>query len=249
MSQNGVNANGANGAIGNDSNGNDFRDVLQPCGDGIWTATRPMRFFLLETGTRMTVVRLSCGGLFVHSPVALDARMREAIDSLGPVRAIVAPSRFHHLFVPQWIAAYPDARSFACPGLSDKRPDVAWNHVLGDEPDALWRADLAQVFFGARPLENEVVFFHAPSRSMICVDAVFNLSTHPSWLTRAVAWVIGNRKPGATFLEPLLIRDRAGARAQIERMLAWDFDRILLAHGQPVTSDGRKVLQRAFEWL
>jgi hypothetical protein len=71
--------------------------MLQPITDGIWSTTRPLRFLGLETGTRMTIVRLANGGLFVHSPVGLDPALRAEVDALGPVGAIVASSLFHNL--------------------------------------------------------------------------------------------------------------------------------------------------------
>lgn len=228
----------------------DREQLLTRFGDDLWSVARSLRFWGLETGTRMTVVRLRDGGLFVHSPVALDPETRRAVDALGPVRAIVAPSRFHHMFVPAWIEAYPDAHAFCCPGLETKRADVRWSGVLGDAPEPIWKEDLAQVFFGARSLENEVVFFHPKSRTMICADAVFNLATHPSWATRAVARAMRNREPGATILERVLMRKtRAAAREQVDRILAWDFERILLAHGAPILHGGREVLRKAYAWL
>ena len=105
------------------------------------------------------------------------------------------------------------------------------------------------MFFGARSLENEVVFFHRASRSLVCCDILFNLSTHPSRLTRLVAALLGNRRPGVTWLEHLLIRDREAGREQLDRMLAWDIDRIVLAHGELVVRDGREVLRQAYAWL
>ena len=210
---------------------------------------RRLRFAGVETGTRMSVVRLANGGLFVHSPVSLDAATREAVDALGPVKAGVAPSRFHPLYACEWSRAYPDAVLCACPGLERKRPDLSWHRVLGDEPEAEWRSEIDQVFFGARSLENEIVFFHRSSRTLICADLIFNLANHPSLLTRIVARLIGSRKPGATLLERVLIRKRAAAREQVDRMLAWDFDRIVLAHGAIIEAGGHQVLRRAYAWL
>jgi hypothetical protein len=34
-----------------------------------------------------------------------------------------------------------------------------------------------------------------------------------------------------------------------DRILRWDFDRILLAHGAPVERDGREVMREAYRWL
>jgi hypothetical protein len=227
----------------------DPRGGLLSIGEEIWCAERPLRFFLVEMGTRMTVVRLEDGGLLVHSPVGLDADLREEVDALGPVRAIVAPSRFHHLFVPEWMEAYPAARAWACPGLPEKRPDVRWHGVLSDEADPTWAADLGQIFFGARALENEVVFFHERSKTLVSSDLVFNLSSHDSWFTRTIAWLAGNHAPGTTLIERVLLRDRAAGRAQVERMLAWNFERLLIAHGPPVMTGARDVLRRAYAWL
>src|SRR6185295_5051553 len=212
----------------------------------LWVKAGSLRFAGVETGTRMTVVRLADGGLFVHSPVPLSGDTRAAVDALGPVRAVVAPSLFHHLYVGEWIQAYPDAIVCACPGLERKRKDLQWSRVLGDEPEPEWRGQLDQVYFGARSLENEVVFFHRATRTLICADAIFNLSNHPSRLTRIVAFLMGNLKPGATLFERVLIRNRAAARAQVDRMLAWNADRIVLAHGDLVPAGGHEVLRRAY---
>lgn len=223
--------------------------LLAPLADDLWIHARPLRFLGVETGTRMTIVRLQHGGLFVHCPAPLSPALEAEVDALGRVTAIVAPSLFHHLGVKSWIDRYPQAITCACPGLERKRRDLRWDRVLGDTPEPEWAGELEQVFFAARTMENEVVFCHPRTRTLICADIVFNLARHPSPLTRVVALLMANRKPGATWLEHIMMRDRAGARAQIDRMLAWDFDRIVLSHGPMVDHDGREILRRAYAWL
>jgi hypothetical protein len=222
---------------------------MERLADDLWTKARPLRFLGVETGTRTTIVRLASGGLFVHSPGPLADDTRRFVEGLGPVVAVVSPSRFHHLWAGAWKQAYPEALLCACPGLEKKRADLPWDRVLGDAPEPPWQGQLDQVFFAARSLENEVVFFHRASRSLLCCDIVFNLSKHPSRLTRLLATLLGNRRPGATWLEHLMIRDRESAREQIDRMLAWDIDRIVLSHGEMIASGGREVLRRAYAWL
>jgi hypothetical protein len=222
--------------------------LLTPLTEGLWIHERPLRFWGIETGTRMTIVRLK-DGLFVHCPAPLSPAMRAEVDALGPVKALVASSLFHHLGVQSWIDAYPQAVVCACPGLEKKRRDVRWDRVLGDTPEPEWAGEVDQVFFGARTMENEVVFCHPGSRTMICADIVFNLARHPSRLTRLVAFMMAQREPGATWLEHVMMRDRKAAREQIDRMLAWDFDRIVLSHGPIVPNGGREVLRRAYAWL
>lgn len=222
--------------------------MLKPFVEDVWTDGRPARFWGVETGSRMTLVRLSDGGLFVHSPVALDSQTRREVDALGEVRAVVAPSIFHHLHVGEWMAAYPKAVFAACPGLEWKRPELPFTCVLGDERHPLWARDLEQVYFSARR-ENEVVFYLARRRVLICADALLNLSTHPSPSTRLVARLMGNHAPGVGHLERFMIRDRRLARRQVDRILDWDIDGVVLSHGAPLERDGRELTRRAYAWL
>lgn len=225
--------------------------VLTPLAPEIWTVSRPLRFFGLALGTRMTVVRLSGGGLFVHSPVALDAETRAAVDAEGPVAVVVAPCLFHHLHIGAWAEAYPDATIIGCPGLAAKRPDVRWSRAVDPSApdDAAWSKDLDAVVFTAVAMQNEVVFHHRASATMISSDVIFNLATHESAFTRVVGRMIASREPAPSFLERLLIKDRAAAREQIGRMVAWGPERIVLAHGDNVLTDGAGVLERGYAWL
>lgn len=43
-----------------------------------------------------------------------------AIDALGPVRHVVSPNYEHVKYAPQWIAAYPEATAYGCPGAIAK---------------------------------------------------------------------------------------------------------------------------------
>ena len=53
----------------------------------------------------------------------------------------------------------------------------------------------------------------------------------------------------STWLERIVIRERASAREQVDRMLAWKPQRIVLAHGPIIERDATEVLRRAFAWL
>lgn len=222
--------------------------MLEKFSDDIWTAARPQKFWGVETGTRMTIVRLSDGGLFVHCPVALDEATRREVDALGPVRAVVASSLYHHLYVGEWMKAYPVASFSPCPGLEKKRADLGWSHVLGDAPIDAYAADVDQAALTSR-FEHEVVFFHRKTRTLICADALIHLSTHPSWRTRAAAFLVGNNGPGKGYLERIAVRDRALCRRQIDRIMDWDIDGVVLAHGAVLQHGGKDALREAYAWL
>jgi hypothetical protein len=224
--------------------------MLAALGDGIWIEERPQRFYGLEVGTRMTVMRLADGNLLLHSPVPLDAALRRELDAVGTVRYVVAPNRVHHLYAGDVAESYPGARLWIAPGLERKRPDLAYVAILGDEAPAEWRGEVDQTFFRGRPYENEVVFFHRASRTLVLCDLAFNFGPRAAAPTR---WLMRLMRSygrfGPSTLDPLLIRDRRAARASLERILDWDFDRVIVAHGDVLERGGREALRRGYAWL
>lgn len=222
---------------------------LRALDEDLWVAERPQTFYGLPVGARMTAIRLSGGRLLLHSPVALDAALRAELDALGEVRYAVAPNRVHHLHAGEVAAVYPEARLWVAPGLERKRPDLVFEAVLGDEAPAEWRDEVGQVFFRGRPYENEVVFFHRASRTLLLCDLAFNFGPRTALPTRILMTLLRSTGFGPSKLDPLLIRDREAARESLERILAWDFDRVVVAHGEVLESGGRDALRDGYAWL
>jgi len=216
----------------------------------IWIAERRQRFYGLEVGTRMTVIRLADGSLLLHSPVLLTPELRRELDAIGRVCFAVAPNRVHHLHAGEVAEAYPGAQLWVAPGLERKRPDLVFVAVLGDEAPAPWKGEVDQVFFRGRPYENEVVFFHRASRTLILCDLAFNFGPRAAAPTRLLMKLLRSYGHfGPSKLDPLLIRDRRAARESLERILAWDFDRVVVAHGDVLESGGRDALREGYAWL
>jgi hypothetical protein len=223
---------------------------LRALGPELWVAERPQRFYGLQVGTRMSVMRLADGSLLLHSPVALDPALRLELDALGPVRYAVAPNRVHHLYAGDVAKAYPGARLWIAPGLERKRPDLVHEGVLGDEAPPEWRGQVDQVFQRGRPFENEVVLCHRKSRTLLICDIAFNFRESAHWLTRLLMRLVRSYGTfGPSKLDAMLIRDRVAARASMEKILALDFDRVVVAHGDVVESGGREALRRGYAWL
>ena len=223
---------------------------LRALAPDLWVADRPQTFYGLPVGTRMTVIRLADGSLLLHSPVELDAGLRRELDAVGRVRYVVAPNRVHHLYAGRVAESYPDARLWVGPGVERKRPDLVHVAVLDDEAPVEWRGQVDQVFFAGRPYENEVTFFHRASRTLILCDLAFNLREGTAFVTR---WLMRSIRSyghfGPSTLDPWLIKDRAAARASLERILAWDFDRVIVAHGDVLETGGHEQLARGYRWL
>jgi len=223
---------------------------LRPLAENLWVVDRPQTFYGLPVGTRMTVIRLSGGRLLLHSPVSLSPALRAELDAVGRVAYAVAPNRVHHLHAGDVAKVYPEAQLWIGPGLERKRPDLRFVDVLGDEPPEEWRDEVGQVYFRGRPYENEVVFFHRASRTLVLCDLAFNFGPRTATPTRLLMKLMRSfGRFGPSKLDPLLIRDRVAARESLERILAWDFDRVVVAHGDVLERGGREALREGYSWL
>lgn len=226
--------------------------LLRTLAPDLWVADRALPLPVGDIGTRMTVIRLAAGGLFVHSPVRLDAGTRSALDDIGPVRAVVAPSKVHHFFVGDYSSAYPEARVYGAPGLAEKRRDLSFQGVLSDEPPAEWRGEIEQHVFRGAPAVNEVVFFHPATRTLLLTDLAFNFpaSRGAGLRARFFLWLVGAAgRWGPHRLMRLLIRDRAAARGSVEKLLQWNFDRVIVTHGEVLETGGHERVAAAFAFL
>jgi hypothetical protein len=227
---------------------------LEDFGPQIWIGSGPT---VTAAGgfhypTRMAVIRLSGGGLFIWSPVALTHALRAAVDALGEVRYLVPPNALHNSFLGEWRRAYPAARLYAPPGLRQRRKDLQFDADLEDTPPEEWSGEIDQVLMRGNLITTEVVFFHRPSGTAIFTDLIQHFS--PTWFT---GWrAIVARLDLMTAPEPEVPRkfrnafvDRRAARAALRRILAWPTQRVLMAHAAPVGAEGQAFIGRAFRWL
>lgn len=227
--------------------------LLQPFGPNIWIVDGPV----VESAgfaypTRMAIMRLDDGALFVWSPVALTSTLRTAIDALGAVRFIVTPTCMHHVALPEWRTAYPNALLYAAPGSRDRRKDIAFDADLIDDAPTAWAGQIDQVLMRGNLIATEAVFFHRASGTALFADLLQNFP--PDWfegwrkLVARMDRMIG-AEPQAPRKFRIAFSDRKAARESLARIHAWPVEKVLMAHGAPITGNGAAFLTRAFAWL
>lgn len=223
--------------------------ALQEWSDGIWIAEAPLRFFGIPFGTRMTVVRLDDGSLLLHSPIHISPSLRSELDLLGSVKHIVSPNKLHYLFLDTAIATYPDATLYVPLELAKKRPEFSYGTLLTDEiPDA-WAGVMEQLIVRGSNSMQEVVFFHPRSRTLIVADLCENFGRHSPLLTQIMAWFARMYgRPRMPRDWQITFQDHEARRASFERLLKWDFDRVILAHGALLPSQAKPIFQREYAW-
>jgi hypothetical protein len=230
--------------------------MLEQAHEALWVADGEIvSFFGAPYPTRSAIARLENGDLWVWSPVRLTAELRAAVDRLGPVRHLVSPNKLHHLYLPEWQAAFPEARLWGPKSTIKKRRDLAFGEALGDEPPAAWIPDIDQAWFRGSFAMDEIVFLHRPSRTAIVADLIQTFSDaflRKHWgVFGILARLDGltERQARAPLEWRLSFIDRAPARRARDKVLSWGCQRLIVAHGEPPGAIDEAFLSRSFGWL
>ncbi len=205
--------------------------------------------------TRMTVVRLASGDLFLHSPVTFDAALARQISSMGRIRHLVSPNRGHYAHIGEWARAFPDAITWASPRVRERarsqRIEVHFERDLGSEAPDEWREDIDQAIIPGA-VSDEVVFFHRRSKTLILADTIMNFELERMRQPyRLIAWLFGVYAPSGGMPPDLrfaLWPKRQEVRSAYQRVLAWEPERIIVSHGRCFESNGTVAIRRAFSW-
>ena len=170
------------------------------------------------------------------------------------MKYLVAPNKLHHLFLLQWMAAFPSAFTYAAPGSNTSQPDIAFSYRLGPQPESAWASDIKQTILRGGPLPSrEVVFFHSASRTLILTDLIENFRPELlNWRQRCLARFGGVLFPnGQTPLDWRLtfIFGKKKARASLQTILEWKPERVIISHGVCALADGEIFVRQAFSWV
>ncbi len=236
--------------------------TLKAIGDQIWIVDGPivalsMYGAAIPFPTRMTIVRLQNQDLWCHSPIELTPALQAQVDRLGPVRHLVSPNKLHYAHINPWAVAYPEAITWAAPGVRARAASqgivAPFRADLADTAPPDWSADLEQRIFRGSRFMAEVVFFHRASSTLIVTDLIENFEldkVSPRW--HWLLQLMGIAAPEGQM--PLDLRltfwgRHEQAREGYQQLLAWQPERIVLAHGRWCDRQGTAALQRAFRWL
>lgn len=229
--------------------------MLREIDRDIWVAEQPLRYFGLSVGTRMTVIRLANHELVVISPIQVNDTIVSQLSELGTVSHIIAPNLYHYLFAADFKKLYPNAKFWAAPGLEAKKPDLAIDRTIQGEANSLWKG-LEYIFFdGFRTLSlrgfdslNECVFFHAASRTLILTDTAFHFDESFPSITQFASRAIGGYKNlSPSILERVATKDKEKVRTSVEQVLGWDFERVIVAHGSIIETQGKQKFKKGYE--
>lgn len=230
--------------------------MLDQVHEALWVAEGAIvSFFGAPYPTRSVIARLGNGDLWVWSPVKLTSELRAQVDRLGPVRHLVSPNKLHHLYLQEWKAAYPQASLWGPQSTIKKCPDLSFREALQDSPPTEWLGDIDQAWFRGSFAMDEIVFLHRPSATAIVADLIQTFSDRflrEHWgLLRFLARLDGltQDKACAPLEWRLSFLNRAPARRARDKVLNWNCQRVIVAHGEWPRANGNAFLAKSFRWL
>jgi hypothetical protein len=219
---------------------------VQQVADNLWVLRYPLRLLGVEIGRTVTIIRLANGKLIVHSTAPFSADDLAAIGALGEIGWLVDVSNFHDSLAKAGRAALSDVSYLAPEGFS-KYSGVA-AEPLNPAPSE-WRNDLEVLELAGMPRVREHAMFHRPSGTLIVADLLFNFGRGGSLWTRLFARHVMRLRNfiGMSPFFRLMIRDRQAFRGSMATMMAWDFDRVIVAHGGMIERGGKARLREVLK--
>jgi uncharacterized protein DUF4336 len=230
--------------------------MLEQVHEALWvTEGAIVSFYGVAYPTRSVIARLENGDLWVWSPVKLTADLRADVDGLGPVRHLVSPNKLHHVYLQDWKAAYPQAALWGPQSTIKKHPDLSFRDALTDSPPPEWRPDIDQAWFRGSFTMDEIVFLHRPSATVIVADLIQAFSDHflrehwGWWRFLARLDGLTQDKACAPLEWRLSFINRSPARRARDKVLSWNCQRVIMAHGEWPRANGHAFLAKSFRWL
>jgi hypothetical protein len=228
---------------------------LQEFGQDLWIVDGPnVRDMGFMFTTRMTFAKLSDGTIWVNSPVQVSPNVLKRITGLGPVKYLLAATPRHVWRLALWHSLFPEAELWTArtTPFTLKKAPLSLAGILGDGPPQAWKNDFDQLAFKGNPLIEEILFFHRRSHTVILDDLIqIHSRVRGKPFRNALFKLEGVESPnGGVGLDiRLSFIHRNLARKSLKKLLSWDFDKLIIAHGPCIEKDARTFVERAFQWL
>ncbi len=213
--------------------------------EDLWTYHVELDVLGAEAGRRGVVVRYAPDRWAFIGPVPLDLEAKKELAAAGVVDVLIQQTSFHNSFVPEACDEYPDALVYTARGSRRERLPKDRKRFLPDDLPEEFTTALQPIQLRKMRAGHETVFFHHASRTLLIADLMMNHTERASSLWSSCARRIFGWGPGARMprLYRTILKDKPTTIADIDRMLEFPIERIVMSHGSTIESGARKALQ------
>lgn len=198
----------------------------------------------------MAIVRDN-GHLTLINPVRMDTAGLAELEKLGEVQHVLRLGPMHGMDDAFYVDRYKAQFWSFEGGTTYTTPPI--DHPLMDGGALPFGGAKLFGFDHMTETEGAILLERSPGILLTC-DAIQSYSTpphtpHTNWLTRLLMPLIGF--PRKTLIGPvwikLLVKDKDGIRSEFERLMQWDFDQLLSAHGTFLPGNAHVEVEQAFK--
>lgn len=238
-------------------------DTYKPVAEDVGVVDGPLvymaypgaSFLKIPFPTRMSVVSLGRGALWLHSPVAYSERLADQVREMGNVSHIVSPNLIHYAHIREWADRFPAATVWASPRVRERARsqgiDVRFDKDLERTPPDAWRGVLRQTIIPGKFMD-EVVFFHETSRTLILTDTIQNYELDKLRQPyRLLVWLARAYAPHGQMpidLRSTFLPSKGEVGDAVREILSWRPARIVISHGKCIDENAAEALRWAFRW-
>ena len=217
---------------------------MKAIAENLWVLVYPLPLLGADLKRVVTVLRLRSDELVIHSTGPFTAEDAAAIKAVGKPGWILDTMLRHDTFAKQGRDTFPGIPYLAPAGFS-KSAGFPTGALI--PAPAGWGDEVEILRLEGVPSMEEHVVFHRPSRTLIVADLFFNFGPQaPAWTRFLMRLAVGKKHdPGMARSMRLTVKDKPALRRSLDAMMAWDFDRVIVGHGEIIESDGKRQAAEA----
>lgn len=216
----------------------------QALAENLWLLVYPLKMLGADLRRNVTIIRLRSGKLVIHSTAPFSPEDVMAIQRLGEPGWLLDGILRHDTFAEKGRLAFPGIPHLAPEGFSEL---VGFETTLIVPAPPEWNGELLALEIQGAPEARDTALFHVPSRTLILTELVFNFDGDETVWTELLLQVAvgGEHHPGMSRPVKAGVKNEAAFRSSLTTILGWDFDRVIVGHGDVIENGGKAKLLAA----
>lgn len=219
---------------------------MKPIAENLWMLTYPLKMLGADLQRNVTVIRLRSGRLVIHSTGPFAPEDVAGIRALGEPGWVLDGILRHDTFAQEGRVAFPEIPYLAPEGFSEA---VGFPTESIVPAPAEWDGELLALEIQGAPAAKDTAMLHIPSRTLILTELVFNFGhDEPLWTELLLRVAVGSEhNPGMSRPFKAGVEDEMAFRDSMTTILGWDFDRVIVGHGDVIERGGKARLRAALD--
>jgi hypothetical protein len=216
----------------------------RPLAENLWLLVYPLKMLGADLRRNVTMIRLRSGKLIIHSTAPFTSEDVTAIRALGEPGWLLDGVLRHDTFAKEGRAAFSSIPYLAPPGFAEAS-EVRTEPII--PIPAEWSGEVDALEIQGAPAARDTALLHVVSRTLILTELVFNFGDdQPLWTELLLRAAVGSEhSPGMSRPFRSGVKDEGAFKASMDTILNWDFDRVIVGHGDVIEFDGKAKLRAA----